>query len=81
MTDNPFDPATSFYPRDLVGYGRNPSDPCWPGGALLALNIVVNYEEGGESSVLHGDPGSVAFLTEHIVTPRMGGCCRRGGCR
>ena len=72
MTDNPFDPATSFYPRDLVGYGRNPPDPCWPGGALLALNIVVNYEEGGESSVLHGDPGSVAFLTEHIVTPRMG---------
>ena len=66
---DPFDPA---YPRDLVGYGRNPPDPCWPGGALLALNIVVNYEEGGESSVLHGDPGSVAFLTEHIVTPRLG---------
>ncbi len=56
------------YPRDMIGYGRNPPDPCWPGGALLALNIVLNYEEGGESSVLHGDPGSVAFLTEHITT-------------
>ncbi len=63
----------SDYPRDMIGYGRNPPDPRWPGGALLALNIVVNYEEGGESNVLHGDPGSVAFLTEHIVAPRMGG--------
>ena len=56
----------------LVGYGRNPPDPHWPGEARIALNIVVNYEEGGESNVLHGDPGSVAFLTEHITTPRMG---------
>jgi putative urate catabolism protein len=66
---DPFDPD---YPRDLVGYGRNPPDPRWPGGALLALNIVVNYEEGGESSVLHGDAQSVAFLTEHITAPRVG---------
>jgi len=70
---NPYDPATSNYPRDMVGYGRNPPDPRWPGGALLALNLVVNYEEGGESNVLHGDPGSVAFLTEHVTAPRMGG--------
>ncbi len=69
---NPFDPATSGYPRDMVGYGRNPPDPRWPGRALLALNIVVNYEEGGESSVLHGDPQSVAFLTEHITAPVVG---------
>lgn len=69
---NPFDPATCGYPRDMVGYGRNPPDPQWPGGALLALNIVVNYEEGGESSVLHGDPQSVAFLTEHITTAQVG---------
>jgi putative urate catabolism protein len=69
---NPYDPATSGYPRDMVGYGRNPPDPRWPGGALLALNIVVNYEEGGESSVLHGDPQSVAFLTEHITAPVVG---------
>jgi putative urate catabolism protein len=69
---NPYDPATSGYPRDMVGYGRNPPDPQWPGGAAIALQIVVNYEEGGESSVLHGDPGSVGFLTEHIVTSTEG---------
>ena len=72
MTDNPFHPAHADYPRDMVGYGRNPPDPRWPGAALLALNIVVNYEEGGESNVLHGDPASVAFLTEHITTPKQG---------
>lgn len=69
---NPYAPATSGYPRDMVGYGRTPPDPRWPGGALLALNIVVNYEEGGEASVLHGDPQSVAFLTEHITAPQVG---------
>ena len=69
---NPYDPAGSDYPRDMGGYGRNPPDPGWPGGARIALNIVVNYEEGGESNVLHGDPASVAFLTEHITTPRVG---------
>ncbi len=68
MPENPHDPVTSGYPRDMVGYGRNPPDPKWPGGAAIALNFVLNYEEGGESSVLHGDPGSVSFLTEHIVT-------------
>jgi putative urate catabolism protein len=72
MTQNPYDPTISSYPRDMAGYGRNPPDPRWPGDALIALNIVVNYEEGGESNVLHGDPGSVAFLTEHITAPRMG---------
>jgi hypothetical protein len=40
------------YPRDLVGYADQPPDPRWPGGARLALNFVVNYEEGGERSVL-----------------------------
>lgn len=67
---NPFHPAISGYPRDMVGYGRHPPDPRWPGGAVLALQIVVNYEEGGENSILHGDPGSESFLTEHIVTSR-----------
>jgi hypothetical protein len=43
------------YPRDLVGYADQPPDPRWPGGARLALNFVINYEEGGERSVLHGD--------------------------
>src|SRR5437899_7989629 len=43
------------YPRDLVGYGRTPPDPKWPNRARLALQIVMNYEEGGERSILHGD--------------------------
>ena len=52
------------YPRDMVGYGRNPPDPRWPGGARVAVQFVVNYEEGGENSVLHGDAASEAFLSE-----------------
>ena len=49
---------TSTYPRDLVGYGRNPPDPKWPGGARVAVQFVLNYEEGGENNILHGDPAS-----------------------
>ena len=56
----------------MVGYGRNPPDPHWPGGAIRALQIVVNYEGGGEKSVLHGDAAAETFLTEHIVTARPG---------
>ena len=52
------------YPRDLHGYGRTPPDPRWPGGARLAVQFVINYEEGGERSVLHGDRTSESFLTE-----------------
>jgi len=52
------------YPRDLAGYGRNPPDPRWPGRARVAVQFVLNYEEGGESSVLHGDPASEAFLSD-----------------
>ncbi|MBM3568713.1 MAG: allantoinase PuuE [Alphaproteobacteria bacterium] len=54
------------YPRDLRGYGRGTPDPKWPGGARLALQFVINYEEGGENCVLHGDPGSEAFLSEIV---------------
>ena len=54
------------YPRDLRGYGRNPPDPRWPGGARIAVQFVVNYEEGGENSILHGDPASEAFLSEIV---------------
>ncbi|MET4808307.1 allantoinase PuuE [Limibacillus sp. MBR-115] len=50
--------------RDLVGYGRTPPDPRWPEGARLAVQIVVNYEEGGEKSVLYGDAESESFLLE-----------------
>ena len=52
------------YPRDMVGYGRNPPDPRWPGGAYTAVQFVLNYEEGGENSILHGDAGAEAFLSE-----------------
>jgi putative urate catabolism protein len=54
------------YPRDLVGYGGKPPAAKWPGGARLALQFVLNYEEGGENSVLHGDPASEAFLSEIV---------------
>ena len=58
-----FDP-TSPYPRDLVGYGAHPPDPAWPGGARIAVSIVLNYEEGSENSVLHGDASSETVLTD-----------------
>jgi peptidoglycan/xylan/chitin deacetylase (PgdA/CDA1 family) len=54
------------YPRDLVGYGRTPPDPKWPGGAHCAVQFVVNYEEGGESSILDGDPASESLLSEIV---------------
>src|SRR5262249_61681564 len=61
------------YPRDLIGYGRDTPDPKWPGGARLALQIVVNYEEGGERSILHGDRESEAFLHEVVGTEPLPG--------
>ena len=54
------------YPRDLIGYGSTPPDANWPGSAQLALQFVINYEEGGENSIIHGDTGSEAFLSEII---------------
>ena len=54
------------YDRDLHGYGQQPPDPRWPGGAKIAVQIVVNYEEGGENSVAHGDTASEAFLSEIV---------------
>jgi putative urate catabolism protein len=54
----------SQYPRDLAGYGRTPPDPRWPGGARVAVQFVINYEEGGERNILHGDATSEAFLTD-----------------
>ena len=54
------------YPRDLVGYGRKPPHAQWPGGARIALQFVLNYEEGSENNVLHGDAGSETFLSEII---------------
>lgn len=70
---NPYDPRTSGYPRDMVGYGRTPPDPKWPGEAAIALQIVLNYEEGGENNILHGDAASEAYLTEVVGTQPIPG--------
>ena len=56
--------VSKFYPRDLTGYGPHPPDPKWPGGARVAVNFVVNYEEGGENCILHGDEGSEGVMTD-----------------
>jgi OHCU decarboxylase len=58
--------AETAYPRDLVGYGRNPPHPRWPDEARVAVQFVINYEEGGENNILHGDPASEAFLSEIV---------------
>ena len=58
--------SASDYPRDMVGYGRTPPDADWPGQARVALQFVVNYEEGGENNILHGDAASEAFLSEIV---------------
>ena len=54
------------YPRDMTGYGATPPHPQWPGGAKIAVQIVLNYEEGGENNILHGDAASEAFLSEIV---------------
>lgn len=54
------------YPRDMIGFGRNPPDPKWPGGARVAVQFVINYEEGGENAIIHGDAASEAFLSEIV---------------
>jgi allantoinase len=59
-------PISSNYPRDLVGYGRNVPHANWPARAKIAVQFVLNYEEGGENCVLHGDAGSEQFLSEII---------------
>jgi putative urate catabolism protein len=54
------------YPRDLRGYGAHPPHPAWPGNARVAVSFVVNYEEGGENCVLHGDAASEKFLSDIV---------------
>lgn len=54
------------YPRDLIGYGEQPSKVSWPDQARVAVQFVINYEEGGENCILHGDPASEAFLSEIV---------------
>ena len=61
--------STLPYPRDLIGYGRNPPHAQWPGQARVAVQFVLNYEEGGENATLHGDSGSEQFLSEMFNPP------------
>jgi putative urate catabolism protein len=68
MTALPTDPNRT-YPRDLRGHGRHPPQAPWPGQARVAVQFVLNFEEGGENSVLHGDPGSEQFLSEMASPP------------
>jgi peptidoglycan/xylan/chitin deacetylase (PgdA/CDA1 family) len=65
--------APADYPRDLVGYGRQPPFADWPGRARVAVQFVLNYEEGGENCVLHGDAGSEQFLSEMFNPPSYPG--------
>ncbi len=58
--------STPDYPRDLIGYGRKPPFADWPGRARVAVQFVLNYEEGAENCVLHGDAGSEQFLSEIV---------------
>ena len=59
----------AHYARDLIGYGRNPPRVRWPGEARIAVQFVLNYEEGAENCVLHGDPTSEVFLSEIVNAP------------
>ena len=58
--------ASDDYPRDLIGYGRQAPHAGWPSSARIALQFVLNYEEGAESCVLDGDAGSEVFLSEIV---------------
>ena len=57
------------YPRDMHGYGQNPPNSLWPDESRIAVQFVINYEEGGENCILHGDPSSETFLSEIINAP------------
>jgi peptidoglycan/xylan/chitin deacetylase (PgdA/CDA1 family) len=62
--------ADDTYPRDLRGYGEQPPAAAWPGDARIAVQFVINYEEGAENCILHGDPASEAFLSDIVgATP------------
>lgn len=65
--------TSDTYPRDLIGYGETPPNPNWPGGARVAVQFVLNYEEGGENCILHGDAASEAFLSEIVGADMLEG--------
>src|SRR5437588_256846 len=61
------------YPRDMIGYGAEPPNARWPGEARIALQLVINYEEGAENAIFHGDPAAESFLSEWIgAQPTLG---------
>jgi putative urate catabolism protein len=64
---------TTAYPRDLIGYGAHPPHPQWPGSARIAVQFVLNYEEGAERAVMHGDEVSEYFLSEMVGTAPIPG--------
>lgn len=68
---HPNDRKSKYGHRDVIGYGRNPTNPQWPKGAKVALNFVINYEEGGESCTLHGDTQSEHLLSDIIGAEPM----------
>lgn len=72
MSDRPND-YINDYPRDMIGYGPQPVDAKWPNKAKIAVQFVINYEEGGENCVLHGDKASEAFLSEIVGAPALEG--------
>jgi len=65
--------SSTPYPRDLIGYGDTPPQANWPGRARIAVQFVLNYEEGGENNILHGDAASEAFLSEMVSAAPYGG--------
>ena len=66
-------PSLPDYPRDLIGYGAHPPDPQWPGNARLAVQFVLNYEEGAENNILHEDEQSEAYLSEIVGLQPLSG--------
>ena len=66
LSTHPNDGKSQYGGRDAVGYGSKPPNPKWPNGAKLALNFVLNYEEGGENCLLHGDNESEKLLSEIV---------------
>ena len=72
LSSHPNDGKSQYGGRDIIGYGSNPPSPQWPNSANLALNFVLNYEEGGENCLLHGDNESEKLLSEIVGASAYG---------
>ena len=72
LSSHPNDRLSQYSSRDLVGYASNPPQVTWPNGAKVALNFVLNYEEGGENCLLHGDGESEKLLSEIVGAGALG---------